>query len=426
VRGGWGAKRAYLRTSLRLLAKRVPLHLGTQPPRNGDESTTKHIILLHGWGLDASGLQDMSKALQALPQCADRRFWNLTYDTHWTGFEQNAKTIRAALEAQPYAFEDVIFVGYSMGGIVAREMVALGFPCSALLTICSPHSGPMPYLLFPGPRSMAKGSPALKSLNSNPRDIAHRNHYYLFAITFTDSLGFHHTDGIVPHVSALGENLGDVALRHTEHLNYKVPAWYDPHWRGKYPEYMPGVLETVAALIEKRPLDLTPETLRSYRYRTPKKRAPLPKANPGDILLFTRARGLNRMITWFTKSCFYHVGIYEGEGNVVEARPRGVVRRNLNGPDGDRHFEVIPAPEDKGGAALAWAVRQVGDGYDPFDVAVIILEKIFRQWRINYTSHDKYSCGEYVAKAFQHAGVDLFPGRHPGRIVPADYEQYLT
>ncbi|HEX8832874.1 MAG TPA: hypothetical protein VF719_01675 [Abditibacteriaceae bacterium] len=134
---------------------------------------------------------------------------------------------------------------------------------------------------------------------------------------------------------------------------------------------------------------------------------------------------MNKLITWFTKSHYYHVGIFEGGSSVLEARPRGVVRRDLNGPDGDKHFLVIPAPDDNGKVALAWAQRQIGDLYDPIDVAAIVVETVFTSLRCGYTSPGRYSCGEFVTMAFLEAGVDLFPGQRHERIVPADYEKFL-
>jgi uncharacterized protein YycO len=150
------------------------------------------------------------------------------------------------------------------------------------------------------------------------------------------------------------------------------------------------------------------------------------EAQPGDLLLFTRARGLNRTITWLTRSRYYHVGIYVGNNHVVEARPRGVVRRDLNGPDGDKSFVVIPSPinGDQRKAALRWAEAQVGDPYDPVSAFVIILDQLFG-CSIPYATNSRFSCGEYVTQAFAHAGADLFPSREPSTVVPADFEQFL-
>lgn len=155
----------------------------------------------------------------------------------------------------------------------------------------------------------------------------------------------------------------------------------------------------------------------------------LPFARPGDILLFNRAKGLNRLITWFTRSPFYHVGISLGNGHVVEARPRGVVIRDLMGKDGDKRFEIIPfenaGSEEAALAAVQWAKAQVGDGYDPFNVAAIVLDRSFTCMSCNTTLPNRWACGEFVATAFAQAGIDLFPEREITTVVPADYACFL-
>jgi hypothetical protein len=143
---------------------------------------------------------------------------------------------------------------------------------------------------------------------------------------------------------------------------------------------------------------------------------------PGDILLFHRARGLNRLITWFTRSPFYHVAIYAGDGRTVEARTRGVVHATLRGREGN--FCVLPAPKGRGRAALAWALRQVGDGYDERDLLIILLERIFGRLYLP-ARLDAFTCGEFVATAFDEAGVALFPDRDLAAVVPADFAELL-
>jgi hypothetical protein len=143
---------------------------------------------------------------------------------------------------------------------------------------------------------------------------------------------------------------------------------------------------------------------------------------PGDILLFHKARGLNRLITWFTRSPFYHVALYAGDGRTVEARTRGVVHDTLRGREGN--FRVLPAPKGRGRAALAWARRQVGDGYDERDLLIILLERIFGRLYLP-TRPDAFTCGEFVATAFDKAGVALFPDRDLAAVVPADFAALL-
>lgn len=148
------------------------------------------------------------------------------------------------------------------------------------------------------------------------------------------------------------------------------------------------------------------------------------KAKPGDICLFYNARGICRLITWFTKSPFYHVAIYEGDEHVVESRPIGVIRRDLR--EGQNDYLVIPAPENKGIKALNWARKQIGDGYDVPGVAVLVLERLFTNLHINYKSpNTRFSCGEFVLCAFKEVGMDLLPGQKTETAVPADFEVLL-
>jgi len=417
------------------------------PPSNA-VAVHGDIVLLHGWGLDAGSLELLAAALGRV--CPHRRIWRVTYDTNWTTWEHSAAELLGELRAQNAEWHDTILVGYSMGGIVARSMVAQGFDARAIVTMCSPHNGPLPYLLFPGPRSLSRHNAMMRALTQNPRDIAARTKLHCLAIKYKDALGWHAYDGLVNESSALAEHMGHVGSRHTTVLHYTNTAWYDPHWRGKDPYYLPASLEAVVAIDESRPPDYSADSLRAMRDFSRKFTAPPPTvtshtvsshksakrpkaqaivAQRGDLLLFTRAVGLNRLITWFTRSPFYHVGLYEGDGWIVEARPRGVVRRNLRGPDGDRHFVVIPheplLADTQAEAALVWAASQLGDGYDPLDVAVIVLERLFTSLTINYTSKNKYSCGEFVTRAMRDAGVDPFPGRVADRVVPADFERFL-
>lgn len=146
---------------------------------------------------------------------------------------------------------------------------------------------------------------------------------------------------------------------------------------------------------------------------------------PGDICLFYNARGLARLITWFTRSRFYHVALYDGDECVIEARPRGVVRRDLR-KTGERDYIVIPAPENSGQRALQWAKGQLGDGYDVPGVMVLVLERLFENLHLNYkTSHNRFSCGELVLCAFQETGTDILPDVSPRTAVPADFTRLL-
>lgn len=149
---------------------------------------------------------------------------------------------------------------------------------------------------------------------------------------------------------------------------------------------------------------------------------------PGDILLFYRPQGITpRLISWFTRSPFYHVAIADEDLHTVEARPRGIVRRDLRKREGGHTFAVIRASESGGRAALQWATTQIGDKYDRLDILVIILEHVFKHLRLNYKAPgNQYSCAEFVATAFGKAGTSLIPERSAAELVPADFAPLLT
>lgn len=155
----------------------------------------------------------------------------------------------------------------------------------------------------------------------------------------------------------------------------------------------------------------------------------LPRARPGDILLFNRAQGTNRLVSWFTNSRYYHVGISLGENHVIEARLRGVVIRDLLGADGDKRFQIIPF-ENVGGqdtalAARDWALTQLGDGYDVVDAFTIVLDKFFGRTAFNFTLPGHWTCGEFVTTAFQKAGTELLPDVPTYSVMPEDFAHFL-
>ncbi len=214
----------------------------------------KHCVLLHGWNSPSWFLNDWKDALRDLPQAANWRFWLPDFPTHRFSFVRAAQEVRRALSAQEANWDDVILIGYSMGGLVARQMARDGFPCRAVVTICSPNEGVLPWVPTPtiGPQSLRKSSTQLRSLNrETPGENAP---LHLFAVTYRDLLGNHWHDGLVSERSALGEHLRTVAHRQTVHLEYGrqiaslVPV--GPHVRGMNPTTMNPVLETCARLFE--------------------------------------------------------------------------------------------------------------------------------------------------------------------------------
>jgi hypothetical protein len=150
-------------------------------------------------------------------------------------------------------------------------------------------------------------------------------------------------------------------------------------------------------------------------------------ARPGDLFLFTRARKLNLLITAYSRTPYYHVAFYAGGPFVVEARPRGVVRRDLRGPDGDKDFVVIPAPCDRETAvrALRWAEDRIGLGYDPLNTMAMVIDRSIPFVNIPPLPNHRFSCGELVTKALREAGFDPLPGMEAEDVLPSDYMRFL-
>jgi len=231
----------------------IEAHQSTLGPENARPAgAIRHCVLLHGWHSTERQMRAWHNALQELPEAKGVHFWRVTYDTHWKSFRRSALQVAHELRRLDSDWSGTLLMGYSMGGIVARQMVAYGFPCRKLIALCSPHHGAMtwsplrfPLVGDPGAATLTSWSPALRDLNGNRRDIAHRPNYHLRAITFSDRRGAHDNDGIIARHSALGEELGEVASRATSHFNYeRRPDFFtDPHMGGMHPKGLPDVVE---------------------------------------------------------------------------------------------------------------------------------------------------------------------------------------
>jgi len=247
VRGGTRQKLIYGGSALRVLLRSKQV---SARARNQSTLGARHCLVLHGWSLSERDVGDLTQALSQIDGAQEWNFWDISYDTQWTSFPDSAQRIAQTLQKTGADFSDTILVGYSMGGLVARQMVADGWPCRALVSLCSPHHGPRRFLppIGHGPRSLMQGNQLLHTLDANPRDLSMRSRYHFFAVTYDDRLGHHEHDGIVARSSALGMNLEGIAHRHTMALHYKSIAAFDAHWRGKDPRFVRPVLERMSRL----------------------------------------------------------------------------------------------------------------------------------------------------------------------------------
>lgn len=217
------------------------------------QGTGKLAILLHGFrpdGPNPFSQVDANNGRYADYQnffgaIVDRlpgyQFSVAAYNTH----QSFAKSAEALLQhymtlGSQFDLSKTVLVGYSMGGLVARRMVASGLPFARLYTTCSPHMGVMPYLFsipgnqyfFPGNEgatSMAPYSRDLWALNAADAHLHQR--YHCHGIVYTDVRGFHADDSIT-EVGGATMGFGQVAQRWTTHIGMVQGLGFQPHLRG--------------------------------------------------------------------------------------------------------------------------------------------------------------------------------------------------
>lgn len=236
----------------RLRLPSVPLFIETKEAVLSSDSPigTRHVLFLHGWNAGGDSLAVWQRELRAVAS-PEWTFWRIDYPTHRWSFTRAAAEIAHALRATGHDFEDVVIFGFSMGGVTARQMVADGFLCRALVALGSPHQGVARWVPAhsPGTASIRGRSRQLASLNRNPADIAARGRYHFYSLTYRDRFGRHPHDGLIPRRSAQGLTLGPVASRINTEFTYDWPPGNEPHLRGMNPADVPVVAEKMRELL---------------------------------------------------------------------------------------------------------------------------------------------------------------------------------
>jgi len=225
------------------------------PLEAGD--TPKHCVLLHGWGSSGRDMQHWASALRDTPAGRQFDFWIPTYDTAWRTFPQSARGIKVLLENTSFDFSHTLILGYSMGGLVARELARTGFPFQQLVTLCSPHHGAAPWipLIWRRSNTLRGDSALLRDLNSNTGDFSLRSRYHFWGMTYNDPCGPHQHDGIVELPSAMGERVAGTMHREIFSLDFKVPVvgarLSSPHVYALFPTQVPRGLKLLSELMQE-------------------------------------------------------------------------------------------------------------------------------------------------------------------------------
>lgn len=126
-------------------------------------------------------------------------------------------------------------------------------------------------------------------------------------------------------------------------------------------------------------------------------------------------------------SRFQHAGILDGEGNVIEAAPRGVrtvpLSRYLDGRPIAFGW-MIPLTDDERAQVVAEARALLGRRYSWLTylyLALVTLGLHPRLIRKRVASDKRLICSALVDHAYARAGVHLFTdGRIPGDVTPGD------
>lgn len=208
-----------------------PRAIGTAEAAFTAQAKKRLCIILHGHNPNPFQVfNPNSKEVASLSDYISSRaqgwmYWSPNYQTQ-ISFRHAALQVRNDMKGWEHEYDlaQTVIIGYSMGGLVARQMIADGLPCRQLVTICTPHQGILPWIPTPsmGSQSMHPLSIDLAALNNHQGERAQRNKYFFFGMTYTVGGNWHHdNDAVVGLDSALGYKLG---VERTAKLDVSFPG----------------------------------------------------------------------------------------------------------------------------------------------------------------------------------------------------------
>lgn len=132
----------------------------------------------------------------------------------------------------------------------------------------------------------------------------------------------------------------------------------------------------------------------------------------GDLILYrSTGRWYERLITFATRGPWVHVAIVTDADTVIAARSNGI-RYEAMPPDDDRHATIsldgraTPEGIEQG---LAWAVKQLGDGYSWADILYQGMKLLWPGNPLRFYVAGRFDCSEFATRYLLIADVALPP-----------------
>jgi len=201
--------------------------------RRANSNPTKHTVLFHGWGNNMEDLKNWKQKL--IDENIEGWIWTSQYDTGKSFDDVGLHFYNEfrKKEQEGFVFNDVRILAYSMGGLVARKLISLGFEVNCMVSVCSPHEGLMNEIpaINDGVKSLKKNSTEILSITNNSIDIENRYKYVFTGFKYhcTGNNTFFDNDTVVDLYSALGDNLEELSSRNALDWGYPKkngPIWY--------------------------------------------------------------------------------------------------------------------------------------------------------------------------------------------------------
>ena len=172
------------------------------------------------------------------------------------------------------------------------------------------------------------------------------------------------------------------------------------------------------------------------------------KIMPGDVIL-TNGRSFElgslpiKIANFFSRGYkdrgWTHAALYIGDGNVVEAFPGGIVKRNFASSYLNDKYNLFilrrkGASEEAIKKVISFCANDEGKKYD-FRALIYFLLYIFLPVGLHFilekdyvgncfNVNDSYFCSELVATGFKEAGIYSFE-REPYKVMPLDFDNDL-